>query len=94
MLKRTELLQDVMMFDFAVTDVSLFLDTHPHDQNAFQYYQEANQRLKQATELYTKQFGPLNNRTIAGDCYDYVNAPWPWEGEKSCGCMKNDCNFQ
>lgn len=79
MLSRTELLQDVMMFDFAVTDATLFLDTHPHDKNAFEYYKEACQRLQKAKQLYTEHFGPLNNRTIPNDCYDYVNAPWPWE---------------
>lgn len=88
------MLRDIMMFDFAVQDSALFLDTHPGDQNAFQYYKEANERLDKAQKAYAKNFGSLNNRVVSGNTYNYVNAPWPWEGDKSCGCMKKDCNFQ
>jgi spore coat protein JB len=86
------LLYNIMLFDFAVQDSSLFLDTHPKDKDAFAYYKEASQRLQLSKNAYEKTYGPLDNRTAIGNHYSYSNGPWPWEGNTSCGYMKNACN--
>ncbi|MFV0394117.1 MAG: spore coat protein CotJB [Coprobacillaceae bacterium] len=78
---RQNMLYDIMLFDFAVQDSSLFLDTHPDDVDAFAYYKEASNRLKKAREAYTNAYGPLDNRDAIGNNYSYVNGPWPWEGK-------------
>lgn len=82
MVTKEELLNDIMMLDFAVADITLFLDTHPEDKEAYEYYKEACTRLKTATEMYTEKFGALNNRTLSGDNYNYIYGPWPWEVKK------------
>lgn len=94
MASRDELLNQIMKYDFAVQEATLFLDTHPNDRNAFCYYQESNNRLNKLKQTYAENYGALNNRSSYGNSYDYINAPWPWEVNASCGCMKNDCNFQ
>lgn len=92
---RQIMLYDIMLFDFAVQDSTLFLDTHPNDKDAFAYYREASSRLQKSKKAYEKEFGALSNREIHSNSYhSYIKAPWPWEGNKTCGYMKNDCNFQ
>lgn len=79
MVGKKEMLQDIMMLDFAISDVTLFLDTHPNDKEAFKYYKEALERYQKACDMYTKKYGSLNNRTEDGNNYNYINGPWPWE---------------
>ncbi|MEI3327972.1 MAG: spore coat protein CotJB [Thomasclavelia sp.] len=43
-----DLLMQIMMLDFAVQEASLFLDTHPCDEEAMRYFNEAATRLKNA----------------------------------------------
>lgn len=80
---RQNMLYDIMLFDFAVQDSTLFLDTHPSDEDAFAYYKEASSRLQKSKKAYTKEYGSLNNREASGNNYSYVNGPWPWEGNRN-----------
>lgn len=88
------LLMQIMMLDFAVQDASLFLDTHPCDREALAYFNEATTRLDRARQEFSNQGRVLNNREIGAYQNDYITAPWPWVGGKSCGCTKRDCNIQ
>ncbi|WP_455684114.1 spore coat protein CotJB [Thomasclavelia sp.] len=94
MMNNNELLTQIMMLDFAVQDASLFLDTHPCDEEAMKYFNEATTRLKNAKKEYQRQGNVLVNREIDAYQNGYLNAPWPWEGDRKCGCMKNACNIQ
>ena len=78
---REELMQQVYETGFAVVDANLFLDTHPCDQGAMAYYQQAVALYTDAVNAFTEQFGPL----VAPDSNDttywsWISDPWPWEG--------------
>lgn len=78
------LLRKVYEASFAVDDVILYLDTHPDDQDALNYYQYVSELRKQAMDAYEAQCGPLMIDEVRSDNYcTWVNNPWPWEGE--CG---------
>lgn len=78
------LLRKVYEASFAVDDVILYLDTHPDDQDALNYYQYVSELRKQAMDAYEAQCGPLMIDEVQSDNYwTWVNNPWPWEGE--CG---------
>ncbi len=47
-MKNDDLLMQIMMLDFAVQDSALFIDTHPCDKEAMNYFNEAATRLKAA----------------------------------------------
>lgn len=91
-MKNDELLMQIMMLDFAVQDSALFIDTHPCDKDAINYFSEATTRLANAKEEYQKLGHVLNNREIEAYQNDYITGPWPWVGERKCGCTKNVCN--
>lgn len=90
---KKSMLYDIMLFDFAVQDSTLFLDTHPDDADAFAYYKEASNRLQKSKKAYETQYGSLTNREVFGTNYSYIKGPAPWEGDRTCGYTRNDYNF-
>jgi len=65
---------------FAIEDVVLYLDTHPCDQNALQYYEQYKNMRRQAMEEYTRMYGPLCSKDVTiGNSWTWIREPWPWE---------------
>lgn len=86
-------LLQISKLDFCIQDVTLFLDTHPHDQEAIKYYKEGMKHLLKMKETYLKNGGALTNRD-GKNIENYINEPFPWmKGGSTCGCMKNTCNI-
>lgn len=95
MADREQLLKNINEVSFAVNDVMLYLDTHPTDQQALQFFDDCMAKRKQALEEYEQQFYPLtahcikpDNHTISNDDTKYpgethwtwADGPAPWEG--------------
>ncbi len=80
---RGSLLQYITEISFAVYDTLLYLDTHPEDQQALAYYQDMDQKRREALAEYGKQYGSLTaDCPAAASCgrWQWINEPWPWEG--------------
>lgn len=80
---RAQLLNYINEVSFAVVDSSLYLDTHPGDQNALEYFNEYSEKRKAALREYAKHYGPLTIDTAndtESDSWEWVEQPWPWEG--------------
>ena len=78
---KNEYLHQVDMAGFMLDDIILYLDTHPCDEDALQYYQKAREKYEQAVEAYTAKVGPLFISDIpCGSMNTWVDDPWPWEG--------------
>lgn len=78
------LLRRVYEASFAMDDIILYLDTHPNDQEALNYYYYVTGLRKQAMEAYESQCGPLMLDEVRSENYwAWINNPWPWEG--ACG---------
>ena len=83
----------ISKLDFCIQDVTLFLDTHPDDQEAKKYYKEGMKHLLKMKETYLKNGGALTNRD-GKNIENYINEPFPWmKGGSTCGCMKSACNI-
>ena len=80
--KEKMLLDKIQQYDFAVQEASLFLNSHPDDHCAMDYYRYFKELLKEAKHEYDKDFGPLTSRSNHADQWKYVYGPWPWEGGK------------
>ena len=80
-LSKKELLDWINVVSFAVDDVKLFLDTHPYDEEALQYFDEFKKQRVQAMKEYAKYYGPLTLDTAAESCdrWKWVLEPWPWQ---------------
>ena len=77
-MKNDDLLMQIMMLDFAVQDSALFIDTHPCDKEAMNYFNEAATRLKAAKRISKTRSCFSNSRSWELTKNDYHLAPWPW----------------
>ena len=75
-----ELLMRVYETGFALDDVTLYLDTHPTDYDAMNYYKYAKKLNEDAVKAYEEVYGPLMINRVAADNWVWVENPWPWDG--------------
>ena len=91
-----QLLTVIDQASFAMDDVLLYLDTHPCDRAALNYYQYAAKMRQNAMDTYSANYGPLTVDQVRSDQYwTWVQGRWPWEGKGGasvCGTMKNGCS--
>lgn len=76
--QREEMLQQIRCYDFAITEVALYLDTHPEDEKALCLHRKYAKQAKDLKDKYQKVYGPL---TINYPCnkWRWLEEPWPWE---------------
>ena len=78
---RHELMEWINIVSFAVDDVKLFLDTHPCNTEALEYFEEFKKQRVQALKEYAKFYGPLTLDTAKPDqMWLWSTQPMPWEG--------------
>ena len=75
---REEMMKQIKSLNFAVVDISEYLDTHPSDKKALCLHREYTNKLKDIKDKYQKIFGPLD---IYYPCnkWRWLENPWPWE---------------
>ncbi len=80
-MNRKQMLEWVQMLSFCVVDMQLYLDTHPEDKEAFEYFQEAVEMYEKAKKKFEESFGPLTATSAAMyDKWTWSDMPLPWEG--------------
>lgn len=79
--QRQALLVQVMMLEFNLHELNLYLDTHPNDQEALNRFHEFHHAVEDARKKYEQQFGPLAILSIHEKEVPWVwnNGPWPWQ---------------
>ena len=76
-----QLMNMINQASFAMDDVLLYLDTHPCDQAALNYYHYVTNLRKNAMAAYQADCGPLMAEHVDSDNYwTWVTGKWPWEG--------------
>ena len=75
--RRREMINEIKSLDFAIIELSLYLDTHPNDQRALCMHKEYCKQVKDLKDKYQKIYGPL---TIYYPCnkWRWLEEPWPW----------------
>lgn len=78
------LLRAIQMYDFYLVELNLYLDTHPECQRALKKFKEINEKRAQAYDTYIKKYGELKACDNTDEKhFNWVNDPWPWEGESN-----------
>ena len=75
------LLLKIQELDFAVNDLSLYLDLNPKDERILSLYKKYLKELREANDLYCEKYGPLKIEDDYLEGYKWVKDPWPWEGK-------------
>ena len=75
---RREMINKIRALDFAITELALYLNTHPEDEKALCLHRKYCKELKELKDKYQKVYGPL---TISFPCnkWRWLEEPWPWE---------------
>ena len=78
---KEKLLHDIGLVDFTVVELALYLDTHPFDKNAIEYFNHYNRIKLQLEKEFSEKYYPLNLNLVACDKeWKWGMAPLPWEG--------------
>lgn len=89
------LFKQITEVSFTVNDLTLYLDTHPLDENALTAFKEALEQRKQLLKTYAESFEPLTTDCVCPDTnnktgtktkyagkkhFTWTDGPLPWEG--------------
>ena len=82
---KEQMMCQINQVSFAINDILLFLDTHPYDSEAMEFYRRYARMRHDLLKEYAKYFGPL----IVDTAYEsdeskwqWVLQPWPWENQR------------
>ena len=71
---------ELMAIDFAAHDLSLYLDTHPDDADAFAVYRDLLMLSQEGTKRYVSRYGPVCKTDMKEAArFTWLKGPWPWE---------------
>lgn len=75
------LLLKLSQMEFALNDLSLYLDLHPNDTAVFNKFREYTSEYKRYLNEFEKTYRPLCLSSINKDSYEYYKNPWPWDND-------------
>lgn len=81
-MERDKLLKQLMVADFAMHETALFLDSHPNNKKALDYYKKVRDKREVLAEQYRKEFGPLTYYEVRYNSWNWVDTPWPWQNKR------------
>ena len=70
---------ELIALGFAITELGLYLDTHPDDSEALTLYTRYVQLFQEGRSRYESMYGPLQQTAVTEAGYTWLNDPWPWE---------------
>ncbi len=77
-------LYNLMAYGFAVTDLNLYLDTHPNDREMISLFNKYQNEYNKLVSEYESKYGPieLSSKTLNTYPWSWNKSAWPWEGNK------------
>ena len=81
MTERDMMLKKIGTLKFAVTDIDLFLNTHPGDSQTLTMREEYQKQLEPLVKQFEEKYGPLTKCENDANTWAWVKDPWPWDTE-------------
>lgn len=78
---KTMMRRRISAVDFALFELTEFLDTHPDDQRALQLREQYLMKRQELIHEYEQQCGPyiVTANDVRGNRWTWVENPWPWD---------------
>ena len=90
-MNKMEMMKQLSATRFMMTDLALFLNTHPMDKEAIVEYNNFVIQWRLLKENYEMNYGMLtNNNSLSPYPWQWINEPWPWENEANFKFEKED----
>lgn len=82
--EQAKLLTTLDAFDFALTDINLYLDIYPNDRDMINLFNAYRKQADQIKENYESKYGPILVNCKYNDKYPWAwsKGPWPWENKE------------
>ncbi len=78
---KEQMLKDIGIVDFTLVELTLYLDTHPMDCGAMEYFNHYSRIKNQLVKEFSQKFFPLTkDMTESSKEWRWGMAPLPWEG--------------
>ena len=78
--ERQKLLKRLQICDFVLTEASMYLDTHPNNEMALEYFNKHNKMKEEILKEYVDKYGPITRfDNDNSQTWQWINNPWPWE---------------
>ena len=74
--ERERLLRRLSSYDFAVTELHIYLDTHPDDVNAAKALADYENKSCKLREEFEEKFGPLTPTNETGNRWAWIADTW------------------
>lgn len=80
--EQENMLHNIGVVGFVALEMALYLDTHPTDREAMEYFNHYMRLKNQMTQEYANKFGPLTLSVADNSSKEWKWAlqPMPWEG--------------
>ena len=76
-----QMLHDIGVLDFVLVDLMLYLDTHPYDCKAMEYFNHYSRIKNQMSREFSQKYYPLTKDMAESNKeWRWGMAPLPWEG--------------
>ena len=84
MSNKEQMLKDISIVDFILVEFALYLDTHPTDRNAMEYFNHYSRMKNQMVKEFSQKYFPLTKDLAESNKeWRWGAAPLPWE--VACG---------
>ncbi|MDE5804050.1 MAG: spore coat protein CotJB [Lachnospiraceae bacterium] len=86
--EQNRMLKDISIIDFTLVELNEYLDTHPHDRQAMEYFNHYARIKNQMARDFSARYFPLTaDMSTDTKEWNWVLSPMPWEssfGEGGC----------
>ncbi len=75
-------MKKIQELEFAMIETALYLDSHPNNKKALNYYNMLSAKRDEARAQYEAAYGPLTIfANKSENTWHWVETAWPWELE-------------
>lgn len=80
--EKNKLLKRLQICDFTLNEMVLFLDTHPTNTSALEFYKKHLNMQRETKAKYIEKYGPISPTDYSDQkTWDWIDNPWPWEND-------------
>ncbi len=78
---QNDLMLEIQTVDFALVELSLYLNTHPDDLEAIRQYNTLAKKSQELKKEYVEKVGAFSSFGVnfSRHPFDYATSDWPWE---------------
>lgn len=79
--QQMQMLSEIQQLEFVAVELTLYLDTHPHEHEPLNEYNKVTGQLNQLKMQYESLYGPLAAYGLSPSKHpwQWAEQPWPWD---------------